>query len=330
MRSSSSMDEFSRAFIGRVRAVAKTHAALAASKWEGARLRDLVALTLESYSLAPLKGEPRVRVHVSGEQIQVSPKAAAVICMTINELVTNAAKYGAFSNPTGAVDVSWDRRPGPDGESILRLQWVESGGPPVVPPARRGLGTQLIEEGVAYELGGQVHIEYRPEGRSSARLEFPLNDQNTRRSPLRASRRRRRTQSEYVMNMPENIAANVRRVLRILVVEDSFMTARAITRLLEEFGAQVLGPVPSVKRAMALLDQGQCDAAVLDINLGNETVEPVAERLEHTGLPYFFVSGYASPKSMLQDPRYKKHRLLPKPVEPTVFHQIVAEEFGAI
>jgi DNA-binding response OmpR family regulator len=129
------------------------------------------------------------------------------------------------------------------------------------------------------------------------------------------------------MMRPDDVAARVRRALRILVVEDSYMTARAIARMLQELGAEVLGPVPSVQKAMAVLDRGGCDAAVLDINLGNETVEPVAQRLEESGLPYLFVSGYSSPKSMMLDARFRRHRLLPKPVEPIMFHEAIESEF---
>jgi len=117
------------------------------------------------------------------------------------------------------------------------------------------------------------------------------------------------------------------RALRVLIVEDSFMTARALTRMLQEFGAEVLGPVPSVKRAMEVLDAGGVDGAILDINLGNETVEPVAQRLDEQGLPYFFVTGYSSPKVVMGQ-RFMGHRLLAKPVEPAVLKQIVREELG--
>jgi CheY-like chemotaxis protein len=122
--------------------------------------------------------------------------------------------------------------------------------------------------------------------------------------------------------------ANLGRALRVLIVEDSFMTARALTRMLQDFGAEVIGPVPSVQKAMEVLDSGACDAALLDINLGNETVEPVAARLEQTGLPFLFVSGYTSPKTLLENPKYKGKRLVAKPVEPTILRQAFTEVFG--
>jgi CheY-like chemotaxis protein len=115
---------------------------------------------------------------------------------------------------------------------------------------------------------------------------------------------------------------------RVLIVEDSFMTARTLKRMVEDCGGVVLGPVPSVERAMALLDAHGCDGAVLDINLGNETVEAVAERLHETGRPFFFVSGYSSPKSMLTDPRFRARTLLAKPVDPRLFERTMAQELG--
>jgi PAS domain S-box-containing protein len=182
LRNSRSMADFSRAFIGRVRALAKTHAALAASRWEGVRLNDLIALTLESYVLGGPAGGPG-RASVSGPPIQLSPKAASALCMTVNELVTNAAKYGAFSAPGGRVDIRWEivepTSPA-SGERSLRLVWEETGGPPVTPPEHRGLGTQLIEDGVAYEMGGLVRMEFRPQGVRCTVI-FALNEENTRR-----------------------------------------------------------------------------------------------------------------------------------------------------
>jgi PAS domain S-box-containing protein len=175
VRASSSMPEFSRSFIGRVRALAKAHAALAASQWEGVELAELVKLTMDSYGSA---GAGRVRT--KGASIHLSPKAASAMCMTIHELMTNAVKHGAFATGAGVISLEWTTRIGSDGAPVLRMEWQESGGPPVAAPASRGLGTQLIEDGVAYELGGVVRTEYRPEGLHCT-IEFPLNIVNTQR-----------------------------------------------------------------------------------------------------------------------------------------------------
>lgn len=101
--------------------------------------------------------------------------------------------------------------------------------------------------------------------------------------------------------------------LRVLVVEDSYMSARAIARILEGIGATVVGPAPSVRAALQLIEKDGCDAAILDINLGNETVEPVAERLQRSGQPFIFVSGYGTHDFINSGLAGK--RLLSKPVD---------------
>jgi two-component sensor histidine kinase len=79
--------------------------------------------------------------------------------MALHELVTNAAKYGALSTGEGGVDVSWQVESTARG-NWLRITWAESGGPPVATPSRRGLGTVLIEEGIAYEVGGEAKMHF--------------------------------------------------------------------------------------------------------------------------------------------------------------------------
>ena len=79
---------------------------------------------------------------------------------------------------------------------------------------------------------------------------------------------------------------------RILVVEDEYVVAEAIERTLTRAGAIVLGPVPSVDQAMALLDRGgRIDSAVLDINLGEHKVYPVVDRLLARGVRCVFATG---------------------------------------
>lgn len=121
-------------------------------------------------------------------------------------------------------------------------------------------------------------------------------------------------------------AATATRRLRVLVVEDSFFAARAIARLVQDFGASVVGPAPSVGKALELIEAEGCDAAVLDINLGAETVDPVADRLDALKLPFFFVTGYGSPG--LLGERFRSRTLLPKPVEKDQFFKAAEREFA--
>jgi two-component sensor histidine kinase len=90
----------------------------------------------------------------------------------LHELVTNAAKYGALSVPTGCVTVSWERKPNGHAANVV-FAWRELGGPPVAVGAKSGYGTRLIRELVPHELGGTVDLEFATEG-VSCRIEFPL------------------------------------------------------------------------------------------------------------------------------------------------------------
>lgn len=79
---------------------------------------------------------------------------------------------------------------------------------------------------------------------------------------------------------------------RILIVEDEYLIAMEVKRWLLAAGAKVVGPVPSVERALDLIGDDGLDAAVLDVNLGNgDTVYPVADKLDAFGVPYLFATG---------------------------------------
>ncbi len=78
--------------------------------------------------------------------------------MSIHELATNAAKYGALSLPEGHVQIDWDTF----GERLI-LRWTESGGPHVAAPKRHGFGTRVIE-GLIFAQKGEIHFDWRREG----------------------------------------------------------------------------------------------------------------------------------------------------------------------
>ena len=101
----------------------------------------------------------------------LEPEAAQVVAMVLHELSTNAAKYGAFTNPSGRVSLRWwwiehgaDRG--------LAIEWQERGGPPVLSPDRCGYGTSLVRELVPFELGGVVDLKFNFSG-VQCRIEIP-------------------------------------------------------------------------------------------------------------------------------------------------------------
>lgn len=84
--------------------------------------------------------------------------------MCLHELATNAAKYGALSNQSGQVMISWQVS-----DSRIEVSWQEAGGPPVAVPKRKGFGTRLIE--TSFDQGASS-IEFRPDG---LRCQFQLS-----------------------------------------------------------------------------------------------------------------------------------------------------------
>ncbi len=81
---------------------------------------------------------------------------------------------------------------------------------------------------------------------------------------------------------------------RVLVVEDEFMIALDIGQQLIEAGYEVVGPVTSVGKALSFVAERGCDVAVLDINLGGETSEPIARKLRACGKPFVVLTGYSA------------------------------------
>lgn len=139
----------------RLQALSSVHNVLSRKNWEGAHLGELVKSIT-----APYAGAPGTRVRLAGPEVALQPRGAIAVAMIVNELSTNAAKYGALSGANGFVDVSWSRI-GPD---RLRLEWIETGGPVVSPPTRTGYGTKFIERAVVDELHGSYAASFPPEG----------------------------------------------------------------------------------------------------------------------------------------------------------------------
>ncbi|QNM81920.1 PAS domain-containing protein [Sphingomonas sabuli] len=157
-----------RAFDARLNALSTAHNLLTSQNWESTGLFDMIKAAVSAAA-----GDNAQRVRLQGPDISLAPQTAVSLAMAIHELCTNAIKYGALSNDVGVVDVQWTAESAEDGRSTVTLDWTESGGPPVAPPARKGFGTRLIERGLSAELRSDVAIEFLPGGlhcRISARL----------------------------------------------------------------------------------------------------------------------------------------------------------------
>jgi PAS domain S-box-containing protein len=153
----------------RLLSLAAAHDVLTREGWVGADLHEIV-----TGQLVPKAGAVGNRFQLSGPKIKLNSKASLALSLGLNELATNALKYGALVNETGRVQVTWevaDTAP-----RLLRLKWVESGGPPVRAPERRGFGRKLIETIMARDLSGVVRLDFDDPNGLTCWIEAPVSE----------------------------------------------------------------------------------------------------------------------------------------------------------
>jgi two-component sensor histidine kinase len=158
LRTAETKDDARSALETRLLALSRAHDVLTRESWEGADLVDVIRRALEPYQVL---GEKRFRV--VGPHLRVTPRMSLALAMALHELATNAVKYGALSNKSGVVEVTWAVSNGTTPQR-LELKWTEVGGPFVTAPTRRGFGSRLIERTLANDLDGQVNITFEPLG----------------------------------------------------------------------------------------------------------------------------------------------------------------------
>jgi two-component sensor histidine kinase len=159
LRGNLTFPEVRDAFMGRLLALANAHDILTAESWESAELGQVLSQATGMHQEAGL----RPRIILAGPEIHLAPSSAVALAMAAHELATNAVKYGALSNDTGHVDISWGLAASGDAPKLW-LQWAEHGGPAVRLPTRKGFGSRLIERGLAGELNGCARINFDPAG----------------------------------------------------------------------------------------------------------------------------------------------------------------------
>lgn len=177
---SGSLGQFRTAFEGRLRAIALAHDILTRLRWGVVDLEHLVA-----QSLAPYRGE---RVAWSGPRLTLEPQSVVSLALVLHELSTNAAKYGAFSNGNGRVEIAWDRV----GDGMAELNWIETDGPPVAPDPVPGFGNKLISRVIGYDLQGSAAMGFEPEGlrcRLTFRISQPQSGMDAASAPAVAGSR---------------------------------------------------------------------------------------------------------------------------------------------
>jgi PAS domain S-box-containing protein len=149
------------AFEGRILALSRAQSLLGRRNWENVGVRDVIDQILEPFGLNDRRA---IHFSIAGDNVRLPPKAALTLAMVFHELATNAMKHGALSiHDAGRIEIAWHVEPTSQGDR-MRLRWLESGGPPVTSPSRKGFGSRLIEQGLAKELDGEVRLDYEPAG----------------------------------------------------------------------------------------------------------------------------------------------------------------------
>ncbi|WP_395674279.1 HWE histidine kinase domain-containing protein [Phenylobacterium sp.] len=268
-----SLESFLANFSGRLKAMGSANELLTAARWRGAAIDHLVSAELGA--LAP--GQTRWE----GPELFLTPRAANALSLALHELGANAVKFGALSSDHGHVEIRWSRRT----DGGFELVWTETGGPRVVPPARRGFGSTLLDQVTGRELNGGAEVDYRPAG-VQARLRAGAQAVAPRPETVPEAPAARAVETVITSSRGADLKG-----ARVLIVEDAVLLALELETGLSEAGAEVIGPAYELEEAMALLDR-PIDAAVLDANLNGRSVTPVAEALSRRKVPFVFATGY--------------------------------------
>ena len=147
-------DGLKRAIEGRIQALANVHSLFVNTRWIGADLS-----TIATQELAPYSEKDQRRVRIDGPPMLLEPDVAQAVAITLHELATNAAKYGALAVPDGELELKWSH----DADGRLNLRWTESSGPKVQEPTQKGFGGRIIEQMIA-QRSGKMHFDWRADG----------------------------------------------------------------------------------------------------------------------------------------------------------------------
>ena len=158
LNSSQTLEQFRDSIGARITSLGNTQTLLTGHKWSAVDFRDLLNSELDAYQQSE-------RITYDGPDFEISADAATSVGMIIHELTTNASKYGALSSPAGKLNLRWiveedSTKPG----NRIRLDWIESGGPPVKQERRNGFGSTLIDRLVTGQFAGKSSFDFRGTG----------------------------------------------------------------------------------------------------------------------------------------------------------------------
>jgi len=292
------IEGYTQAVEGRIRALAQTHELLSQSRWQGA---DVHRLVMEE--IAPYRSTGRIRAE--GPSMIVAPETAQTVALTLHELATNAAKYGALSSKGGELDIRWKFEDG-----LLKLTWDEQGGSRTGKPAKTGFGMKIILANFSSQQRGGVHFDWRKEGLlctieiTCGAVAVPQRSASDRASA----------------STPQQGLAFGK---KLLLVEDEALIGTLIHDFLLDWGFEPSEPYRRLGDALAAAKKESFDGAILDMNLNGEAVYPLADFLASRSIPFVFLTGYGQQSV---DRRFAEYPVLQKPVEPEMLRAILRGE----
>jgi PAS domain S-box-containing protein len=270
--------DFISSFTGRLQALAKAHTLLTRTSMQGAEVMELVNEQV-------LIGAPNDnRISCSGPLLTLDAQAAMHLALVLHELATNARKYGALSVPYGRLSVTWQVRT--NGGCSLLLSWKESNGPKVSAPSAHGFGRTLIEQTMRAH-GGEASIEYRTDG-LTCEIKLPLPE--AARSAAGDAAAPKTSGAPSLLAVPSD--HHTLHGKRILLIEDEPLVAMDVESTLTAAGCKVVGSAATLERAKQLIEEADCDAALVDVNLAGQPVDELATSLTRKNRPFAFVTGY--------------------------------------
>jgi PAS domain S-box-containing protein len=232
----------------RIAALSRVHNVLARERWASAELDEIIAQELAAFA---------DRASFDGPSLRLTAEAAQPLTLVLHELVTNAAKHGAFSRPEGRLSLWWEIR-----QRQLILHWLERGGPDILAtPTRAGLGSMLMEANMSAQLAGGLERHWLPEGLHAV---LTIGE------------------AAFVGGLPHDAAPGVNRLAgrRVLVADDQAARAGLLAEALREAGCTVFGPADTLESALAMLDAaGALDAALLPDTLQGASVQLLQQAL---------------------------------------------------
>lgn len=269
--------EFRRSLSARIKLLSKAHDLVNASTWVP---YPLVPLIRELVAAAPC--HPQADLDIHGACALIRPSAFTTVAMVLHELIGQSR---ALASAEGRAVITLSR----DDHDDLVVHWREEG-EDCCRPWRDAFATAIVERTIPHELSGRSSLVFG-DGFMEARLVIPGHCTLFENHPVAQTRPIMAAEPVVLEDVPDMEGTSLLEG-RVLLVEDNVLIGMEAEYQLQDLGVQEIDMAGNVAAALELIETHDYSFAVLDVNLGNETSQPVAEALSQRGIRYVFTTGY--------------------------------------